>query len=234
MVFFDLIAKIDTTGTVAIAGDTAKVIPLLLGYTTHQLTHEKIARVSFKCAKEALKVASQTEKNRVAALHGALAHLREARNHYLQFAANPSFFDDILRQGASRDKAKLTALEIAAQIAVTHQSLKEPEAADDYAKLAFQEFADCFLTVPADSEVWGWKRRLREKKKLRYLLAFSMWDVVRQFGDEHVVKKKARRGEVALQDPDDDPIYYPGTEEAHTNPTRQRGECLRALAGASG
>jgi len=26
--------------------------------------------------------------------------------------------------------------------------------------------------------------------------------------------------------------YYPGTEEAHTNPTRQRGECLRALAGA--
>ncbi len=29
-------------------------------------------------------------------------------------------------------------------------------------------------------------------------------------------------------------IYYPGTEEAHTNPTRQRGECLRALAGASG
>ena len=30
------------------------------------------------------------------------------------------------------------------------------------------------------------------------------------------------------------PNYYPGTEEAHTNPTRQRGECLRALAGASG
>ncbi len=30
------------------------------------------------------------------------------------------------------------------------------------------------------------------------------------------------------------PAYYPGTEEAHTNPTRQRGECLRALAGASG
>ena len=29
-------------------------------------------------------------------------------------------------------------------------------------------------------------------------------------------------------------LYYPGTEEAHTNPTRQRGECLRALAGASG
>ncbi len=29
-------------------------------------------------------------------------------------------------------------------------------------------------------------------------------------------------------------MYYPGTEEAHTNPTRQRGECLRALAGASG
>ncbi len=29
-------------------------------------------------------------------------------------------------------------------------------------------------------------------------------------------------------------FYYPGTEEAHTNPTRQRGECLRALAGASG
>ena len=28
--------------------------------------------------------------------------------------------------------------------------------------------------------------------------------------------------------------YYPGTEEAHTNPTCQRGECLRALAGASG
>ena len=28
--------------------------------------------------------------------------------------------------------------------------------------------------------------------------------------------------------------YYSGTEEAHTNPTRQRGECLRALAGASG
>ena len=28
--------------------------------------------------------------------------------------------------------------------------------------------------------------------------------------------------------------YYLGTEEAHTNPTRQRGECLRALAGASG
>ena len=28
--------------------------------------------------------------------------------------------------------------------------------------------------------------------------------------------------------------YYPGTEEAHTNPTRQRGECLRALACASG
>ena len=28
--------------------------------------------------------------------------------------------------------------------------------------------------------------------------------------------------------------YYPGTEEAHTNPTRQRGECLSALAGASG
>ena len=28
--------------------------------------------------------------------------------------------------------------------------------------------------------------------------------------------------------------YYPGTEEAHTNPTRQRGECLRALAGALG
>ena len=28
--------------------------------------------------------------------------------------------------------------------------------------------------------------------------------------------------------------YYPGTEEAHTNPTRQRGECLRALAGTSG
>ena len=28
--------------------------------------------------------------------------------------------------------------------------------------------------------------------------------------------------------------YYPGTEEAHTNPARQRGECLRALAGASG
>jgi hypothetical protein len=28
--------------------------------------------------------------------------------------------------------------------------------------------------------------------------------------------------------------YYPGTEEAHTNPTRQQGECLRALAGASG
>ena len=24
--------------------------------------------------------------------------------------------------------------------------------------------------------------------------------------------------------------YYPGTEEAHTNPTHQRGECLRALA----
>src|SRR5271166_3770624 len=29
-------------------------------------------------------------------------------------------------------------------------------------------------------------------------------------------------------------FYYPGTEEAHTNPTRQRGECLRAIAGASG
>ncbi len=29
-------------------------------------------------------------------------------------------------------------------------------------------------------------------------------------------------------------LYYPGTEEAHTNPTRQRGACLRALAGASG
>jgi len=29
-------------------------------------------------------------------------------------------------------------------------------------------------------------------------------------------------------------FYYPGTEEAHTNPTCQRGECLRALAGASG
>ena len=28
--------------------------------------------------------------------------------------------------------------------------------------------------------------------------------------------------------------YYPGTEEAHTNPTHQRGECLRALAGTSG
>ena len=28
--------------------------------------------------------------------------------------------------------------------------------------------------------------------------------------------------------------YYPGTEEAHTNPTRERGECLRALARASG
>ena len=28
--------------------------------------------------------------------------------------------------------------------------------------------------------------------------------------------------------------YYPGTEEAHTNPTCQRGECLRTLAGASG
>ncbi len=28
--------------------------------------------------------------------------------------------------------------------------------------------------------------------------------------------------------------YYPGTEEGHTNPTRQRGECLSALAGASG
>src|SRR5208283_4996901 len=27
-------------------------------------------------------------------------------------------------------------------------------------------------------------------------------------------------------------LYYPGTEETHTNPTRQRGECLRALAGA--
>ena len=33
---------------------------------------------------------------------------------------------------------------------------------------------------------------------------------------------------------DKDRSYYPGTEEAHTNPTRQRGECLRALAGASG
>ena len=33
---------------------------------------------------------------------------------------------------------------------------------------------------------------------------------------------------------DDRSEYYPGTEEAHTNPTRQRGECLRALAGASG
>src|SRR5271166_471080 len=32
----------------------------------------------------------------------------------------------------------------------------------------------------------------------------------------------------------EDESYYPGTEEAHTNPTRQRGECLRALAGASG
>ena len=28
--------------------------------------------------------------------------------------------------------------------------------------------------------------------------------------------------------------YYLGTEESHTNPTRRRGECLRALAGASG
>ena len=28
--------------------------------------------------------------------------------------------------------------------------------------------------------------------------------------------------------------YYPGTEEAHTNPTRPRGECLRARAGTSG
>ena len=28
--------------------------------------------------------------------------------------------------------------------------------------------------------------------------------------------------------------YYPGTEEAHTNPTRQRGEWVRALAGALG
>ena len=32
----------------------------------------------------------------------------------------------------------------------------------------------------------------------------------------------------------DGTTYYPGTEEAHINPTRQRGECLRALAGASG
>ena len=37
-------------------------------------------------------------------------------------------------------------------------------------------------------------------------------------------------GELIIGDMD----YYPGTEEAHTNPTRQRGECLRALAGASG
>ena len=28
--------------------------------------------------------------------------------------------------------------------------------------------------------------------------------------------------------------YYPGTEEAHTNPTRQRGECRGAPAGPSG
>ena len=34
--------------------------------------------------------------------------------------------------------------------------------------------------------------------------------------------------------PDAELSYYPGTEEAHTNPTRERGECLRALAGASG
>ena len=29
-------------------------------------------------------------------------------------------------------------------------------------------------------------------------------------------------------------VYYPGTEEAHTNPTRERGECLSALACALG
>ena len=40
--------------------------------------------------------------------------------------------------------------------------------------------------------------------------------------------------EVAREWEDVAESYYPGTQEAHTNPTRQRGECLRALAGASG
>ncbi len=50
-----------------------------------------------------------------------------------------------------------------------------------------------------------------------------------EFGDPAQVATIATyRGSAEHKD------YYPGTEEAHTNPTRQRGECLRALAGTSG
>ena len=54
---------------------------------------------------------------------------------------------------------------------------------------------------------------------------------------EELVKQelaKLREGDTLTPDLVFRDPYYPGTEEAHTNPTRQRGECLRALAGAVG
>ena len=54
---------------------------------------------------------------------------------------------------------------------------------------------------------------------VRYLCQLGYSEEHARYTAKHLYEKKC---------------YYPGTEEAHTNPTRQRGECLRALAGASG
>ena len=65
------------------------------------------------------------------------------------------------------------------------------------------------------------KRKVLARKTLACTQTDEILEFLRQFHPFKVVVEATAS-------------YYPGTEEAHTNPTRQRGECLRALAGASG
>ena len=80
------------------------------------------------------------------------------------------------------------------------------------------------------SETAGSNRLLLIDPSLPRVLTWTM--CVSQGEESSVGKPDARRSYPANFFPTRS--YYPGTEEAHTNPMCQRGECLRALAGASG
>jgi hypothetical protein len=67
---------------------------------------------------------------------------------------------------------------------------------------------------------------VRESADLKTRYGGRRWRKLKGIGTVRLASGSVRRAELHW--------YYPGTEEAHTNPTRQRGECLRALAGASG
>ena len=75
--------------------------------------------------------------------------------------------------------------------------------------------------------------RWQEERALRQQLRGRFHDVCEAVAE---LRKKTIPASSSVENLNNEPTknYYPGTEEAHTNPTRQRGECLRALAGASG